>query len=196
MQVWTSATQASHVDVVARGLAVAGLGVAIASLLMTWQLWKRSGGELTATLKAHVSNSFEEWPHERVIFTVDVSNTGRMTATVRSVVVLRLTTRWKHARWLRWWYRLTHRESSLGDAAYPVEQSDDLRSSRWIVGAESRYPREIPPTGYLQVRALMDPDEIEPSDRWAQALVIRGDRLGSYSRRISMPHPRRDTGTE
>jgi len=197
MQAWILATEPSHIDVVARGLAVAGLSVAIASLLLTWQLWKRSGGELTATLKAHVSNSFDEWPYERAVFTVDVSNTGRMTATVRGVIVLRLTARRKYIRLLGLRYWLTRREwSPTGSAAYPVELDDDLRSGRWIMGVESRYPRDIPPTGYLQVRALMDPDQIDPSYRWAQALVIRGDRWSSYSRCIPMPHPRADNTAE
>jgi hypothetical protein len=185
MQVPTSAAQVSHVDILARGLAFASLAVAIASLLLTRHLWKRSGGELTATLVGHVASRYSGHPYERVIFSVDVINTGRMVAAVRGVVVIRLTTRWGHVRWLRWWYRLTRRDWAMGNEAYPVEEGDDeVREPREI---ESRYPREILPTGYLKVRALMDADLIEPRHRWAQAVVFRGDNRASYSRPIPMP---------
>jgi len=96
-----------------------GLIISIASLLLTWQLWKRSGSELTATLEGHVARLLRsEWPPEKVIFTVDVVNTGRMTATVRRVVVVRLTVRWQHVRWLTWWYRMRGREGTIGTAGY------------------------------------------------------------------------------
>jgi hypothetical protein len=179
----------SNVDILARGLAFAGLAVAIASLLLTWHLWKRSGGELTATLVGNVDPRYIDHINERVVFSVDVINTGRMVATVRGVLVVRLSTRWGHVRWLRWWYRLTRRDWAIGSEAYPVEEGDEVRDSREI---ESRYPKEIPPTGYFNVRAFMDADLVTSRHRWAQAVVFRGDNRASYSRPIPMPETSRN----
>ena len=142
MPVWASAAQVSHVDLLARGLAFASLAVAIASLLLTRHLWKRSGGELTATLVGRVAPRYVNHSWDEIIFNVDVINTGRMVASVRGVLVVRLSTRWGHVRWLRWWYRLTRRDWAIGSEAYPVEEGDEVREPREI---ESRYPKEIPP---------------------------------------------------
>jgi hypothetical protein len=170
--------------------AVTGVGA------LTWNVitWNRSGSQLTATLEGHVTRLLKsEWPPEKVIFTVDVVNTGRMPAVVRRVVVVRLTLRWQHVRWLTWWYRMRGREGRFGMQGYPVKESDKFKD-RDEAGPE--WPQEISPTGYLKVRATMDVTSLTRGARWAQAIVIRGDNRRSYSRRIPMPQPEPDVEAE
>jgi hypothetical protein len=66
------------VDPAARGLARAGLVVAVLGILLTWYLWRRSGASLavTAFVRAETSSIH-----------VEVASTGRLAATVRAIEI-------------------------------------------------------------------------------------------------------------
>jgi hypothetical protein len=166
-----ASASASNVDVVARVIAIAGLGVATASLILTWYLWRRSGPALDARVDRYVGRS-ERSGFEKLVFTVDVTNVGRMPATVRSVSVAHLPTRWQFSWWLKWPLRLLKRNWVIATLADPLE---------------GNFPQEIPPTGYLRVRAEIDADLFSPSDRWVQVIIERGDGKATFAKPVRAP---------
>lgn len=170
MQVIASAS-ASNVDVVARVIAIAGLGVATASLILTWYLWQRSGPALDARVDRYVGRS-ERRGFEKLVFTLDVTNVGRMPATVRSVSVARLPIRWQFSWWLKWPLRLLKRDWVIATDAHLLEGD---------------FPQEIPPTGYLRVRAEIDADLFSSSDRWIQVIIERGDGKAAFAKPVRSP---------
>jgi hypothetical protein len=165
----------SNVDVVARVIAIAGLGVATASLILTWYLWHRSGPALDARVDRYVGSSKREG-FEKRIFTVDVTNVGRMPATVRSVSVARLPTRWQFSWWLKFPLRLLKRDWVIATDAHLLEGD---------------FPQEIPPTGYLRARAEIDADLFIPSDRWVQVIIERGDGKAAFAKPVRAPRHER-----
>jgi hypothetical protein len=162
---------ASHVDIVARVIGLAGLGVAVASLLLTWYLWRRSGPALDASFAPQVGRA-ERRGFEKLVFTVDVINVGRMPATVRRVSVARLRTRWHFSWWLNWLLRLLKRDWVIDQEAHPLEGD---------------FPQEIPPTGYVRTRAEISADLFGPEDRWVQVIITRGDGKAAFSKPVPAP---------
>jgi len=93
----------SLVDVVARWLATVGLVVAIASLLLTWRLWKRSGAELTASLTGlYLKGNKYNRTLDKIVFKIDIVNRGRMAAMIHGATVIYMNTRWRGGPWLNW----------------------------------------------------------------------------------------------
>jgi hypothetical protein len=172
---------ASSVDIVARTTAIAAVILALGSLLLTWYQWQHSGAELEAKIEAYVDKQRTGHPDEEWTFTVDVWNKGRMPATVRGVTVVRLHRRWQMTRWISWWFRLIHQGYAFGNEAYPVE-GDSLRE------VKGEFPKEIPPTGYLRARAVMDADLFHRDIRWVRAYIQRGDMRSSCSACVRSPN--------
>jgi hypothetical protein len=74
----TGLTAAASVDVVARITGISGLVLAVGSLILTWYLWHRSGPKMkiTAFVRAETGTVH-----------IEVINSGRLTATVRQIVL-------------------------------------------------------------------------------------------------------------
>jgi hypothetical protein len=167
----------SNVDMVARVIGIAGVLIAIASLAFTWYQWHHSGPGLASRVEVNVGKDRAGERDEQWIFTIDVSNNGRMPVTVRDATLVRLRWRWHFAWWFNWWLRLIRRSTVFGTSAHPVD---------------GEFPKEIPPTGYLSIRAVVDADLFEPlCTRWVQAVVWSGDMRTSRSAVIRDPSHRR-----
>ena len=172
----------SGVDIVARIVAIAGVVIASGSLLLTWHQWRHSGPDLDTGVEAYVDKERVGRRDEQWIFTVDIWNKGRMPATVRDVIVVRLRWRWHFSWWFNWWLRLIHRNSVFGNEALRVT------GGAFPDEDEGTFPRQVAPTGYLRVRAVMDADLFKPSIHWVQAVIRRGDIRTSYSKSIPSPN--------
>jgi len=79
---WVLAATEQHADVLARGLAVAGLLVAIGSAVLTWQLWRRSGPSIEVRL---LGPDGDWWSTVGPIAMIEVANSGRMATLIRAV---------------------------------------------------------------------------------------------------------------
>jgi hypothetical protein len=74
----TGLTAAASVDVVARITGISGLVLAVGGLVLTWYLWHRSGPKLKVTAFVRAETGTVH---------IDVSNSGRLTATVRQILL-------------------------------------------------------------------------------------------------------------
>ena len=180
MQNIALSAHASNVDIVARVIAIVGVAIALAGLVLGSYQWRHSGPELAAKIEAYVGKDRVGHQDEQWTFTIDVWNKGRMSATVRDILVVRLRRRWHFSWWLSWWLRLIRRDFAFGTTARPVEGTFPNE-------VKGTFPKEIPPTGYLRARTVVDADLFEPHIRWVQAVVLTGDM--HYSRSASIPAP-------
>lgn len=71
-------TNPDTVDTVARWIGGIGVGLAAASLLLTWYLWTRSGAAIRVTAFVRAETSTVH---------IEVASTGRLTATVRELEI-------------------------------------------------------------------------------------------------------------
>lgn len=60
-------------------VAIAGLAVAIASVILTWYLWRRSGPEIVVV----VTSVRGQWTGAGLLDGIEVVNSGRMPAVIR-----------------------------------------------------------------------------------------------------------------
>jgi hypothetical protein len=98
----TLGAAASDVDVVARTLGIAGLGVAIGGLLLTWWIWYRSGPQIAVVLKVEVEGERIEWTGRGPVDVIEVLNSGRSSAAIREVQIRYMNDgdpRPHHVRW-------------------------------------------------------------------------------------------------
>jgi hypothetical protein len=153
---------AAQVDVVTRALAIAGVVLALASLLFTAYQWRRSGASLKVVMSAHRGlpvdlggRRVETW-----VVTIDVLNTGRLPAVIRDINVSQLASRWALTSWVYVLPKLFRRDFAIAKTAKPLY---------------GEFPQPIPPTGYIQAQATLESDVMDPSCRWLRALVWRGD---------------------
>lgn len=125
--VLASAAPLAGPDWVARILAVLGLAAAIASIAITWYLWRRSGPEIvvlvnTATGQgAPVPTGFDD------VVDVEVRNGGRMPAMIREVN-------------LRIWEQELNRRGSGSPTRLALEPT------------YGGFPAAVPPTGYISAK--------------------------------------------
>jgi hypothetical protein len=96
------ATAASDVDVVARTLGIAGLCVAVGSLLLTWWIWHRSGPQVAVVLKVVVEGERIKWTGRGPVDVVEVLNSGRMSVAIREVQIRYLKVGSPDAHTVRW----------------------------------------------------------------------------------------------
>lgn len=127
----------SNVDEVARVLAIAGVVIALGSLVLTWYQWRHSGPELAARIETSVAKQRVGHQDEQWTFTIDIWNKGRMPVTVRGVTVVRLRWRWHFSWWSNWLLRLIRQDLAFGNTAHPVEGT---------------FPKEIPRQATSELR--------------------------------------------
>jgi hypothetical protein len=162
MHLLATSAHATMADPVARVLGVAGVVLALASLLLAWHQWRRSGASLKVVISAREGrpDSDRHGQAELWVISVDVLNTGRMPAVVRDITVVQLASRWALTSVVYVLPKLLGRALAFSKDAKPVY---------------GEYPQMIPPTGYIQAEATLDADVMDASSRWLRAMVWRGD---------------------
>ncbi len=162
MRMLATSAHAAAVDPVARTVAIAGVVLALASFLFTWYQWRRSGASLKVVVSAHGGGSvgLENRQPPKWVVTVEVLNTGRMSAVIRDITVSQLANPWALTSWVYLLPKMFGRGLALGKNAKPLY---------------GQFPQAVPPTGYIQARATLDANVMDASCRWLRATVWRGD---------------------